>query len=207
MKQRRAIFYIDGYNLFYGLKEQGWRKYYWLDLSTFAQQILKPEQKLVAVKYFTSRIASDPHERIRQGTYIEALETLPNITFQYGKFMTDTMVCTNQACKRNLQIHNEKQTDVNIAVSLLGDAQDGHFDDAYLVTADSDQVGTVSYVREHYPDLRVIIAFPPKRVSNELRTVASGVFHLRESHFSGCQFPEELLSKKGFKLTRPISWQ
>jgi len=104
-------------------------------------------------------------------------------------------------------MHSVKQTDVNIAVSLLGDAQDGHFDDAFLVTADSDQVGTVNYVRSHYPDLQIIVAFHPKRLSNELRDAASRTFHLRAAHFSNSQFSDQIKSKNGYPLERPTSWQ
>ena len=29
---RRLIAYIDGFNLYFGLKEKGWKRYYWLDM-------------------------------------------------------------------------------------------------------------------------------------------------------------------------------
>ena len=56
-------------------------------------------------------------------------------------------------------------TDVNISVALLGDAQDDLFDTAMIVSADSDLVGPVQAVLRRYPEKRVLIAFPPRRVS------------------------------------------
>jgi hypothetical protein len=205
MKPRTTIVYIDGYNLFHALKEQKWKKYYWLDLWKFGKGILFPEQVLSQVKYFTSRVNHDPHEQIRQNSYIEALETLHDVDIQYGNFMSDRWEC--EICHKWSPVHNEKQTDVNIAISLIGDAQDGNFKDAFLITADSDQVGTIRYVREHYPDLRIIAAFPPKRSSNELKSATPLTYHLREKHFVACQFPDQIKSQKGFILTRPMSWQ
>ena len=33
----RVILYVDGFNLYFGLRSKGWRKYYWLDLVHLAR--------------------------------------------------------------------------------------------------------------------------------------------------------------------------
>ena len=53
----RVIAYIDGFNLYYGLKSSGWRRYYWLNIQRLVQNLLKPNQRLILTKYFTSRIS------------------------------------------------------------------------------------------------------------------------------------------------------
>ena len=76
---QRIIAYVDGFNLYYGLRSMGWRRLYWLDVHRLAENLLKPGQPLVRVHYFTARIASRPGNegtRKRQGTYLDALETL-----------------------------------------------------------------------------------------------------------------------------------
>ena len=55
---QRVIAYIDGFNLYFGLKAMGWRRYYWLDLFKLSRNLLKTNQELVAVKYFTARISA-----------------------------------------------------------------------------------------------------------------------------------------------------
>jgi len=72
------------------------------------------------------------------------------VGIQYGKFTSDDW--RRHVCGRIEKIHHEKQTDVNIAVALLTDAQEDRFDDAVLITADSDQVRTVEYIRNAYMD-------------------------------------------------------
>ena len=52
----RTAIYIDGFNLYFGLKSKGWQKYYWLDLWEFSTR-LADKRKLVSVKYFTSDIS------------------------------------------------------------------------------------------------------------------------------------------------------
>src|ERR1019366_9530581 len=73
----RVVVYIDGFNLYFGLKTKGWRRFYWLNLLDLSRHLLKPHQTLVQVKCFTSRIRDDPPKERRQSTYIDALQTLP----------------------------------------------------------------------------------------------------------------------------------
>lgn len=57
-KKQRVIAYVDGFNLYYGLKEKGWKRYYWLDLKELVTNLLKPNQQLQFVKYFSARLSS-----------------------------------------------------------------------------------------------------------------------------------------------------
>jgi hypothetical protein len=72
----RVITYIDGFNLYFGLKSRGWRRFYWLDVHALSQRLLRPGQAPVGVKYFTSPVAAapgDPGKDRRQAAYLEAL--------------------------------------------------------------------------------------------------------------------------------------
>ena len=202
--KRKTIVYIDGFNLFHALKDMRWKKYYWLDLHMFSLKLLSDMQILKQIRYFTSRGIDDPHGQKRQNTYIEALETLKDIDIQYGKFTSDDWGCSS--CGRIQQVNHEKQTDVNIVVAMISDAQDDNFNDAILITADSDQIPTVKYVRSAYPEKRVIVAFPPGRHSNDLAPVASKTFHIQRITLEQSQLPDEVKSKANFMLTRPKTW-
>jgi len=39
----RAITYIDGFNLYFGLKSQGWERFLWLDVQALSRNLLKPD--------------------------------------------------------------------------------------------------------------------------------------------------------------------
>ena len=56
MALQRVAAYIDSFNLYYGLRSKGWRRYYWLDLRRLAERLLRPGQQLAAVRYFTTRV-------------------------------------------------------------------------------------------------------------------------------------------------------
>lgn len=71
----RVMVYVDGFNLYFGLRSKGWKKHYWLDLRALALALLKPGQSLVGVHYFTSRIRANGcnvTDMQRQTTYLEA---------------------------------------------------------------------------------------------------------------------------------------
>lgn len=51
------MLYIDGLNLYFGLRSKSWRRYYWLDVRKLGERLVKPNQTLVGVRYFTVRIS------------------------------------------------------------------------------------------------------------------------------------------------------
>jgi hypothetical protein len=73
--KERVIVYIDGFNLYFGMREAGFHNCRWLDISVLVQNILQANQSLVEIKYFTSRVSNNPDKQKRQSTYIDALES------------------------------------------------------------------------------------------------------------------------------------
>jgi len=138
---QRVIVYVDGFNLYFGLRSKGWKRYYWLNIQKIAQNLLKPDQNLIRTKYFTSRVTKPPDKAARQNTYIEALQTLSELDIHFGHYLSNSIEC--KRCGHIFTRPNEKMTDVNIAVELLTDAFQDEFDRAILISADSDLVATV----------------------------------------------------------------
>jgi hypothetical protein len=108
-KKVRVIVYIDGFNLYFGIKEAGFEQCKWLDLHLLASNLLQPNQELVEVKYFTSRVSNNPDKQKRQATYIDALET-KNVQIFYGHYQSSSIEC--KRCGANWPTYNEKMTDV-----------------------------------------------------------------------------------------------
>jgi uncharacterized LabA/DUF88 family protein len=203
--QKRAIAYIDGFNLHFGLLQRGWSKYLWLDLTKFAAALLLPDQALVHTKYFTSRISKPVSKQRLQSNFIDALNTLAEFSIYYGRYQAEVRTCEN--CGFNAIITNEKKTDVNIATELLIDAFHDKFDAAILVTADADLTAPIVAIRKLFPEKSVVVAFPPKRHSYELRNAASSAYHIGENKFRRNLLPEKVVTPSGFILQRPNKWK
>ena len=203
---RRVMVYVDGFNLYYGMKSKGWRRFYWVDLAALSTRLLRDDQALVGVRYFTARISGSQREKERrQATYLQALVTLPNLTIHYGHFLRKIRKCTN--CGTVWLVHEEKMTDVNISVKLLGDAQDDTFDTALVVSGDSDLAGPVEEVLARYAGKRVIVVFPPGRHSERLRRAASGAFTLGRKLLKDSQLPDKVAGTHGSVVARPDRWR
>jgi len=88
-KKERVIVYVDGFNLYFGLLEAGFVNCKWLDLNKLAHNLLQPNQEIIEIKYFTSRVSNNPDKQKRQSTYIEALESV-GIKIYFGNYQSDT---------------------------------------------------------------------------------------------------------------------
>ena len=204
----RVIAYVDGFNLYFGLKAKGWKKHYWLDLNGLATSLLKPGQTLSGVHYFTSRIRANGRNVAdieRQSDYLDALATLPLLTIHYGHYLQKSRRC--HSCGAQWMDYEEKMTDVNIAMQLLADAFDDHFDTALVISADSDLTTPVRQVRARFPAKRVIVAQPPGRNSVQLAGAATAAFTISETKVRQNQLPAAVTMASGYVIQCPAHWR
>ncbi|MEO0505788.1 MAG: NYN domain-containing protein [Bacteroidota bacterium] len=172
----RTIVYVDGFNFYYGLKrkkrlDERWGAYYWIDFCKLFQQFLAPEDTLLQVKYFTAPPLS-LEKRIRQSALFKANDLINGEKFKVikGKYIDKPVHCNN--CHTDFTKPEEKRTDVNIAVNLIGDCALNRVDKLILVSADSDLVPPLEFIKTNYPDKKLRIFFPPTNYSNDLRDIA-----------------------------------
>lgn len=200
----RVIAFIDGFNLYFGLRSKGWKYFYWLNLQRMAQNMLQAGQSLEFTKYFTARVNSPPDKQKRQNTFLEALGTLSNFQIYFGHYLDKTITCKN--CGACWHKPEEKMTDVNIATELLADAFQDTYDTALLFSADSDLVSPIRKVQTLFPHKRIVVVFPPGRHSATLQAVAAHTF-LGRDVLSKSVFPDEVIKPDGFILRRPDTWR
>jgi NYN domain len=206
LPQRRVIAYVDGFNLYYGLKTSGWRRYLWLDLPTLVRSLLQVDQSLAVTKYFTSRIVGPSAKQKRQSVYLEALQLHcgSSLLMYYGHYQTDPWTCNS--CGAVEEVPSEKKTDVNIAVEVMTDAFGDLFDTCVIISADSDLIPPILAVKRLFPKKRILVAFPPSRFSVELKGEAHASFTIGRAKFAGAQLPEVIMKPDGVKLRRPEKW-
>jgi hypothetical protein len=120
-----VIAYVDGFNLYHGLHDRYGRRYLWLDLGHLVQR-LRPKDHVAAVRYFTALVRDDPQALARQRTYLAALAAHSggSVEVVLGRYQSKTVSC--RQCGNSWPSYEEKETDVNIAVSIVADAAAGH---------------------------------------------------------------------------------
>ena len=75
-----------------------------------------------------------------------------------------------------------------------------------IISADSDLIGPVQALLNRYPTKRVLIAFPPKRTSVNLRDIATAYFVIGQNKLRNSQLPQTVTRSDGFLLQRPSEW-
>ncbi|MVN21772.1 NYN domain-containing protein [Mucilaginibacter arboris] len=200
----RIIAYIDGFNLYFGMKQSG-NDTLWLNPKKLVLSLLKPNQELVHLNYFTSRIRNNPDKERRQNTYIEAIETLSDCKIVYGHYQSHIEEC--RKCGHTYPYSNEKMTDVNIAVSMMEDAFNDKYDAAFLITGDSDLVPPIKSIQSLFPSKRVFVGFPPNRFNVSVKNVSKGNMIIGRKKLKDAQFEDEVQKPNGFILKRPNGWR
>jgi uncharacterized LabA/DUF88 family protein len=203
-KKEKVIAYIDGFNLYFGMRESDYDHCRWLNVKKLVSSLLKANQELIAVKYYTSRVNNNPDKQKRQSTYIDALESTGCEIF-YGNYQEGAQECMR--CGHIWRTAKEKKTDVNIATAIIVDAYKDNYDMAMLISGDSDLIPPINAIHSLFAQKRVLIAFPPKRHNSSMALVAKGSMMIGRKKLVEAQFDEEVISKTGFKLKRPTEWK
>jgi uncharacterized LabA/DUF88 family protein len=203
-EKERVVAYIDGFNLYFGMRDAGFDQCRWLNIYSLVSNLLKPNQTLVGVKYFTSRVSNNPDKQKRQSTYIDALEST-GARIIFGNYQEGSTEC--KRCGHMWRTAKEKMTDVNIATAIIIDAYKDEYDMAMLISGDSDLTPPIREVHSLFPTKRVFIAFPPKRHNSSMALVAKGSETIGRKKLVDSQFDEEVISKTGYKLKIPNEWR
>lgn len=200
--KERVIAYVDGFNLYFGLKER-YAQAKWLNVYALADSLMKENQVLVAVKYFTSTVSNDPEKEHRQRTYLSAIGTT-STEIIYGHYKSKPKSCFR--CGHSWRDNEEKMTDVNIAVHMLIDAMEDRYDAGLLISGDSDLVPPIKAIHENFPTKRIIVGFPPKRHNNSVKNVAKGSFTIGRKKLMDAQFENSIELENGYQIQKPEPW-
>lgn len=215
----RYCFYIDGFNVYYALNDPfyykpgmprieknkcfPYHKYKWLNYRKLAESVVGSKDTITGIFYFTAFTKWKPRQVMRHKKYIKALRAA-GVEVIHGRFMKKDIKC--HRCGKYFLTHEEKRTDVNIAVKLFGDAIDDLYDKALIVSADSDLIPAIKAVHKHFPDKEIGIMFPIGRNSYDLRQEVDFRRKMPKKLLFDSQFLDQV--KVGTKIiNRPSSWR
>lgn len=204
----RVAAFIDGFNVYHAIAEAGFNDCKWLNYHSLAEAFTKPKtQRLESVYYFSALVPWDNQKAARHRVYIRALETF-GVNVVLGRFKRVTRKCRG-ACGAQFQTFEEKETDVNIAVTILRLAMQDDFDCAMLFSGDSDMVPAIKNIRDVAPHKRLKVVIPFNRSSIELKNICDESAKMKRKHLTGHQFPDtiSLHPGAGASIRRPPEWR
>lgn len=202
---QRVIVYIDGFNFYYGLKNKAWKRYYWLDIVKLMSSFLKPNQELIAVKYFSAR-PTDVGKRKRQDAFFQANKKNPKFKLILGKYLKKEIKCFS--CGNIIHTYEEKESDVRIATQIVADTLKHNCDVAIIVSADSDMIPAIEIAKE--TKSQVYIYFSPHQYSSNLDVLGHNRAIRMERYqqkFKNSLLPDKIELLDGYVLQKPKEWE
>lgn len=198
----RVICYVDGFNLYHAINDLEKPHLKWVNLSSLAASICRKNEEIQRVSYFSAYASWLPHKVQRHQLYVSALQHY-GVICSMARFTEKTVSCRN--CNSRWRSREEKETDVNFALTFLEDAFLDEFDRAIIISADGDYVPAVKSVRRRFPKKEVFLAAPPGRLGHarELSAVCSGSLQITAGRIARHLLPERITLSTGDTITRP----
>ncbi len=194
--KKKVAVYVDGFNLYHGLKNLKKPHLKWLNLRSLAEKFIDRANEVIEKVYYFSAIAThmDSETIQRHKTYIEALE-VNNVEFVGGNFKKKWLSYRNNHIEIKWKKHEEKETDVHISIYMVRDSMKKKFDKFILITNDTDIVPAVKMARSENSALRIKLLTPPTLDTHDslLNAVRPGTCSkLTEGHIQNSLLPDKI---------------
>lgn len=155
----RVAFLVDGFNLYHSARqasrELGGASTKWLDIRSLCVEklsVIGRDAALDSIHYFSALALhlnpTNPGVTIRHETYLECLRD-SGVEVALARFKPKTVVCPN--CGTRITRHEEKETDVAIAVKLMELFYADSCDTAVILTGDTDIAPAVRTIQRVFP--------------------------------------------------------
>lgn len=217
---RKAAFFIDGFNLYHSIaNRKNLHKYKWLNLWQLSQSLLLPQEALADVFYFTAFTDWNPERKKRHQDYVLINKSV-GCKVILGKFLQKdriSMVECNTPCRggekkfcgKKFVAHEEKMTDVNIAVNIVKAAALRSYDSIYLLSGDNDLIPALETAREISPSIRLRVVLPinarAKNIMDFCQSNKLRYMKIKEQALAAAQFSDPF-TVNGQAYSKPAHW-
>jgi uncharacterized LabA/DUF88 family protein len=206
----RVCFLVDGFNVYHSiieaLKVKPTASMKWLDFQAFCRSFLPSigrDATLEKVFYFSASADFRPAKAARHTVLVAALRST-GVEIQLGRFKEKEVWCTT--CKTNFKRHEEKETDVAVAVKLLELLAVNACDTIVLVSGDTDLAPAIRTAKTLYADRRIWVIFPYGRHNAELKALAHGTIQVKAKRYIANQLPNPVKVSDTELIWKPVDW-
>lgn len=191
-KKPQSALYVDGFNLYHSILDHGdpWLK--WSNLWRLGEILSRAHQAELAKVAFCTAVPDEAgSSRDNHITFNAALRA-SGVTIVPGHHMFEPN-------GKRL----EKQSDINLALELILDAEDGVFDVGIILSADSDQVATARRFTQRHPAKKlVVISTLGRDVPQKIKSYTKHHSQLKLAQLEESIFPQHVSGTKN-TIVRP----
>ena len=207
----RTAFLIDGFNVYHSIKSLP-PEYHWLNYKALCAHFLKEADILTSVTYFTALALWKEPASNRHRIFIGACEAL-GVNVVLGKFKEKHSKCPLKIknnidnCDGNITRHEEKETDVNIALYAYRTASLNLAEQIFFVTGDTDMIPAIRLIKNDFPEIKIGVIFPYGRANRELKMYVDLHYKVTVKTMTKFIMPIEIKTKHGKSLFCPQEWR
>ena len=209
----RTIYLVDGFNLYHSIlrlrRDTGYCAK-WLDLVSLCNSYIHlfgKDATLESIYHFSAipnyLSPKNPNKIKRHKDYLTCLRST-GIHVELGRFKEKDVYCDK--CRSTILKHEEKETDVAIAVKLIEILFTDMCDNAVIISGDTDLSPAVRRCKILFPNKKIVFAFPYARKNKELSSLAQGSFSINKKQYIKHQLPNPVTLQNGKKIYKPSSW-
>lgn len=208
----RINFLIDGFNLYHSIKSaHSIHKVNtkWLDVKSLFTSYLHLFGKAAVVNeihYFSALpyhlTGTEPGKLKRHQTYIDCLFSM-GVHIHLGRFKKKDTYCTK--CGQHFKKHEEKETDVAIAIKALEMFYNDECEVGVIVSGDTDFAPVAKACQLNFPTKKILFAFPYGKQNAELKIVSPESFKIHYLQYSQHQLPNPYINGTT-TILKPVEW-
>ncbi len=170
---------IDGFNLYHAIEKLNKPHLKWVNVVKLAECFIDPlHEEIYRVLFFTASPKHTPLKvQIKHEFYTKELMQ-HGVQVVEGKFKQKFIDFRHNGEMHQKKTHEEKETDVNLALAILEDAYEHISDKLLVITNDSDISPAIRMARKKNTNLKINVITPPfdiKRANYDLMEAAGSV--------------------------------
>jgi len=217
---KNVAFFIDGFNVYHSVDNNfKSNAYKWLDLRTLSERFIADNEKIKNILYFSAYCTWDARKKAKHKKYVRAISSrgveiiLGQFQWVSKRFLKAKMDVLNQKPPSaklpdliEFKSHEEKKTDVNIAVKMIELATHGEFDTFYIISGDTDFVPAIKYIKRYHRNIKLINILPYGAKGFKLAQVCDKQLQITEKDLKNSLLPDEIkIGKESIK--KPSSYK
>ncbi|MBQ8478676.1 MAG: NYN domain-containing protein [Succinivibrio sp.] len=197
-----TVFLIDGFNFYHSIAELA-PKYHWLNYYSFCKNFLTKNDTIAKVVLFTAE-AYWLEDKVKRHRVLLEANKFFNVEVVLGKFKEKHVYC--KKCRTSTIHHEEKYTDVNIALEAYRQASKKEIDQVIIITGDTDLVPAVKAIKSDFPNKKVCVIFPYKKHNAEFKEVADCYYKTTLEKLTNHIMPRVIERKDKKPIICPEQW-
>lgn len=211
----RIVFLVDGFNVYHSVRECLKKKEIqhgrWFDYRKYFEWVVKtypdfrPNSVVSRVRLYTALANHmDPGVVDRHKIFLKALDC-HGVEHTLGNFKRKTLNC-RATCREKFQGHEEKETDINVALGVIEAFVRNEADCAVIVSGDTDLIPAIRTAKALFENIRVGILTPAHKKNQHFRQFADFTIAIKPEHYAQFQLPPSINLPNGKIITKPPAW-